>query len=67
MENVDIMRVFAMHKSDGFFWFRVFGYGLHVKNLNKRGLTFSQRIGVVRYLKVGKYVITFLKRNTWVK
>jgi len=36
---------FCYYKQNGFFWVRWFGYGLHIKNIKKHNLLFSQRIG----------------------
>ena len=51
------MKAFYHHKGEGIFWFRVFGYGL---SFNKR-ISFSQRIGKSKYLKVGDWILTILK------
>ena len=44
-------------------WFRIFGFGLSFRNIKKSGyeLTFSQRHGYTKYVKIFGYVITFLK------
>ena len=44
-------------------WFRIFGFGLSFRNIKKSGyeLTFSQRYGYNKYVKIFGYVITFLK------
>jgi hypothetical protein len=55
------MRVFSGYRSKGFFWFRIFGYGFTIKNNKHTPLTFSQRFGYRKYLKIGDWVITFLK------
>ena len=46
-------------------WFRIFGFGLSFRNIKKSGyeLTFSQRHGYTKYVKILGYVITFLKRQ----
>ena len=43
---------------------RIFGFGLSFRNIKKSGyeLTFSQRHGYNKYVKIFGYVITFLKR-----
>lgn len=51
----------SYHKSDGFFWIRIFGHGIHVKNVKKHRLTFSQRNNIDKYLKIGNYLISYLK------
>jgi len=50
---------FAFYKTSGFFWFRIFGYGLVIKDYKKHGLLFSERYK--RNLKIGKYLIKILK------
>lgn len=47
--------------SDGLYWFRIFGKGLHWKNIHKHGLTFSQRSGYEKSITIGKWRIAFLK------
>ena len=44
-------------------WIRIFGFGLSFRNIKKSGyeLTFSQRHGYNKYVKIFGYVITFLK------
>lgn len=41
------------------FWFRVFGYGLYFEWSGE--LTFSERMQLTNYLRLGKYVIRTLK------
>ena len=59
--NYKIVR-FSYYRAEGFFWFRWFGYGLLIKNINKHPLLFSQRIG-----KKGKIIkniyFEVLKKN----
>jgi hypothetical protein len=40
------------------FWFRIFGYGL---SFRKGKLTFSERKGFRKYLKIRDTIITFLR------
>lgn len=44
-----------------FFWFRIFGYGLVIKNWKLNGLTFSDRHGFGPHIKIGNYIIRPLK------
>ena len=37
------------HKSPGYFWFRVFGYGVHMKRLKDCWVPPSERFGYVKY------------------
>lgn len=41
-------------------WFRLFGYGLHIKNVNLNPLLFSERNGHTKYLRIGKWIITVI-------
>ena len=45
----------------GMFWFRIFGKGLHFRNINKHPLVFSERNGYTKYLLIGNIVIKVLK------
>ena len=42
------------------YWFRVFGYGVSIRNTKSFRLLFSERNGLVKYFKVGNWVIIFL-------
>ena len=53
---------YCSHKSDGRFWFRIFGYGLNFKDVTKHTLLFSERNSYTKYLKIGKWCITFLDK-----
>lgn len=46
-------------------WFRIFGYGLCFRNTNtaRFRLTFSERNGYKKYIKMFGWVITTLKPN----
>lgn len=48
---------------EGGFWFRIFGYGLSVRNRDKFQAPFSVRNGYVKELRVGKYGIKMLMRE----
>ena len=43
-------------------WFRIFGVGLSWKHQSV-GLLFSERIGKRKYMKIGKWIIKFLKKE----
>ena len=49
--------IFCYHKSKDIFWFRIFKHGLCFKT----NMSFSQRIGKSKYIKLGKWIITYLK------
>lgn len=44
----------------GIIWLRLFGYGIHFKNLRKQALLFSERNGFVKRFQVGDWSIRFL-------
>lgn len=39
------------------FWIRLFGHGIGIKSLKRWSLTFSQRNGFQKYIKIGNIVI----------
>lgn len=51
------------YKSPGFFWFRIYGYGLRFADRSKHAPLFSERTGRVKVLKIGKWSILFLRRK----
>ena len=57
-------RVFCYYKDDGFFWCRIFGRGIVIKDINKHYLTFSERKwlrnGYSKYLIFGRWLIRWL-------
>ena len=55
------MRVFSQHKYNGGFWFRIFGVGLSIVNREINAPLFSERMGITKVLKIGKYSIKFIK------
>lgn len=60
-DNLRGMGLFFHVKSDGCFWFRLFGYGLHFKDVRKHSLLFSERNGYVRRVQIGNWSIKILK------
>jgi hypothetical protein len=57
------MKAFVGFKGDGFCWFRIFGYGLHFKDITKHKLLFTERYGHTKYLKIGNWIIITLKKD----
>lgn len=49
--------------SGGYTWFRVYGYGLHIRDASITPTLFSERYGYTKPLKIGKYRIKILKPN----
>lgn len=50
------------YKKDMIGWFRLFNKGLSWKNVNVMGLNFSERNGFSKYLKMGKWIISYLPK-----
>ena len=57
-----LFKLFCYHIGSGTLWFRIFGYGLHFKNLDKKPLVFSERIDMTKTFRIYKYSIKTLKR-----
>jgi hypothetical protein len=55
--------LFCYYRKTGLLWFRVCGYGLEVKDTSRHRLLFSERLGLVRSLRVGKYFVHFLPKD----
>lgn len=53
--------IFCYHKSQGYFWFRFFGYGLHIKDSKVTPMLFSERYGHTKRIRVGRWVVKVLK------
>lgn len=51
----------AFMRFNGGFWFRIFGYGLRIKDTIKHPLLFSDRTSPK--LRIGKWQIKLLRRN----
>jgi hypothetical protein len=50
------------HKSDGRFWFRLFGVGLRFADRFKHRACFSERNGYYKVLRAGKWSVGYLRR-----
>jgi hypothetical protein len=50
-------------KERGLGWMRLFGLIITWRDLKKNKLTFSQRYGYKKYIKIGKWVISVEKDN----
>lgn len=56
------IRIFDMYIEDDSGWFRLFGGGgLAWKNINKHKLTFTERQGLTKFIRIGRYLIKALK------
>lgn len=51
----------------GFFWVRLFGIGLHIKDIRTHPLLFSERYGHSKYIQIGSYRIRYLNYNRHIK
>ena len=57
---------FAFYNSkDGLIWFRIFGYGLHIKDINRHDLLFSERVGARKRFVLRNYSIRILTPDTY--
>jgi hypothetical protein len=61
------MKIFCYHKSNGMFWFRLFGYGLAIKNIIQHKLLFSERYNYSFGIKIKNYYIRFLNAKDFSK
>jgi hypothetical protein len=59
-------RLWTKYNGDGIGWFRVFGIGLHWKNITKHPLLFGERYGYRKGIMINNWRIGFLKydKNT---
>lgn len=53
--------IFAAHGIKTHWWIRIGGYGVAVQDLRHHPLFFSQREGYWSMIRVGPYLITWLK------
>jgi hypothetical protein len=58
--NIGTVSPFAFYLIDGLGWFRVFGFGLHWKDISKHRMSFSERNGYKKALKIGSWRISLL-------
>jgi len=54
--------VFSCNYKNGSFWFRILGYGLHIKNITKFPLLFSQRNGLKKSIRIKNTYIEYLTK-----
>lgn len=52
--------IFSYYIGKGMFWFRINGRGLSIKNIREHKLLFSERIGEIKILKIGRWVLRFI-------
>lgn len=58
-----LSNIFCYHYHDLFLWFRIFGYGLKIKDTTKHMLLFSERNGYSKGIQIGKWRVGVLKKN----
>ncbi len=51
----------------GGFWIRVFGYGIRVVDRKQHPPVFSERMGLVKVLRIGRYSIGYLPKADFVR
>ena len=54
-------RIWSSYYENGIGWFRIFGIGLHWKDINRHELLFSQRYGYKKAITIRKWRFEFLK------
>ena len=55
--------MFSCYSERGLFWFRIFGRGLVVKDVRLHPLLFSERHGYQRMIRIGPWVIRYLRKE----
>ena len=60
-KSFSFRNIFHSYSCDGFYWFKLFGYGLHFTDMRMHSLLFSQRIGRSKSLQLGRWNIRILK------
>ncbi len=51
---------FCHYSNNRYFWFRIKGYGLHIKDVNRHGLMPNERSGLRKRIQIGKWSIRTL-------
>lgn len=51
------------YKTKGLWWFRIYGYGLHYKNIKHYPELFSERMCIKKKIKLGRYRFGILKKD----
>jgi len=51
------------HVGDGSGWFRLFGAGIAWKDTTRWALSFSERNGYVKMIRLGKWMLRYLPRS----
>jgi hypothetical protein len=54
--------IFCGYREEGLWWFRIFGVGIHWKDVRTHKPLFSERNGLTWHLRIGHWSFGFLKR-----
>ena len=63
MNNLNKENFWQFYSVDGLGWFRIFGIGLHWKDTTRHMMYYSERNGLFRSLRIGKWRIKILHRR----
>lgn len=55
------MKWLCGYREKGLWWFRIFGYGLHWKDMRTHKPLFSERHGYRKHLHIGPYSFGLIK------
>lgn len=58
--HIGIINIFSSYYEKGIGWFRIFGIGIHWKDISRHKMYFSERNGYVKYLKIGSWIFKLL-------
>jgi hypothetical protein len=61
------MKIFECYYDNRFGWFRIFGRGLKWKDITIHELLFSERNGYSKAITIGKWRISILAKQPWIK
>ncbi len=56
------MKLFSADWDDGFFWFRLFGKGILVRDATKSMVLFTEKYGITKWWYIGKWKFKFLEK-----
>jgi hypothetical protein len=59
--KVNIAPRFCWYREKGMWWFRIFGYGIHYRNIRLHPPLFSDREGITKVLKISNHWFKLLK------
>ena len=59
------LRILQLGIDAGTLWIRVFGWGIHIRDLKQHPPMFSERMGYTRYIDILGYRVKWLRRESW--